>query len=269
MPNPKVVLVAGSGHGGTTILNMMLGQHPAIFATGKLRGFPHGGLFVEGNICSCGKAAASCPFWAEVRSRFQPSLDLADHKRIPQLFQIISDLSKKTFVGDVTHNVGYAEQLLRVPGIDLYLVHVVRDGRGVVYSRIRKDYRIGRLKKVGWKHLRRVITVSRRWAWHVKQFGRLERELGSKAVRISYEKLCSDPRPTLDKVGKCLDLDFTAIGERLGAGGAFQPIPHLIRGNAVLRTKTDIVLRHDTAYQTAMPRLDLVTFQIASKLPVF
>lgn len=250
-------------------MNMALGQHPAIFATGKLRDFPHGGLFIEENICSCGEPATTCPFWIKVRERYLPFQEGADRKRIPQLFQIITDLSTREFVGDVTHNVGYAEQLMRTPGIDLYLVHVVRDGRGVVYSRIRKDYRIGRLDKAGWKHVRRVITVSRRWAWHVKQFGRLERELDTKAVRISYETLCSDPRSALNKVGKCLNLDFTDIGEQLAAGQPFQPIPHLIRGNAVLRTKKDIVLRYDTAYRTAMPPLDLATFRIASKLPIF
>jgi hypothetical protein len=248
---------------------MMLGQHPAIFATGKLRDFPHGGLFIEENVCSCGEQAAACPFWGKVRERYQPFQDSPDSKKIPRLFEIVTEICGREFVGDVTHNVGYAEQLLRTPAIDLYLVHVVRDGRGVVYSRLRKDYRIGRLEKAGWQHLRRVITVSRRWAWHVKQFGRLERELGPRAVRISYEALCSDPRSTLGKVGKCLNLDFDTIGEALADGQPFQPLPHLIRGNAVLRTKKDIVLRHDTAYRTAMPRLDRISFKVASRLPVF
>jgi hypothetical protein len=63
-------------------------------------------------------------------------------------------------------------------------------------------------------------------------------------------------------------LNFTSIGERLADGQPFQPIPHLIRGNAVLRTKKDIVLRHDTAYRTAMAPLDRIVFQIASKMPL-
>ena len=269
MAKPKVVLIAGSGHGGTTILNMILGQHPDIFATGKLRDFPHGGLFVKDNICSCGAAATDCTFWKEVRAKYAPYEEQPEEKRIPELFRIISALSAVPFVGDVTHNLGYAQQLMRIPGIDLYLVHVVRDGRGVVYSRTRKDYRIGRLGDSRWQHFRRLITVSRRWSWHIKHFGLLERKLGDKSVRVSYEQLCSDPRAALAPVGNCLDLDFDEIGERLGSGQSFQPIAHLIRGNAVLRTKRDVVLRHDTAYLEEMPRLDRVTFSIASKLPVF
>jgi len=269
MTQPKVVLIAGSGHGGTTILNMILGQHPDIFATGKLRDFPDGGLFVDDNVCSCGEAAAACPFWADVRARYAPYQEQSEADRIPKLFQIVSDLSKIPFVGDVTHNLGYAEQLQRIPGIDLYLVHVVRDGRGVVYSRTRKDHRIGRLGSSRWQHFRRVITVSRRWSWHIKHFAALERKLGSKSVRIGYEQLCSDPRSALGPVGTCLGLDFTEIGENLGSGQPFKPLAHLIRGNAVLRTKKNVVLRHDTAYLREMPRLDRATFRIASKLPVF
>jgi len=269
MAKPKVVLIAGSGHGGTTILNMILGQHPGIFATGKLRDFPHGGLFVDDNICSCGTAAAACPFWAQVRNRYAPYQERPESERIPKLFQIVSELSNTPFVVDVTHNVGYGEQLQRISGIELYLMHVVRDGRGVVYSRIRKDHRIGRLGKSRWQHFRRVITVSRRWAWHIKHFAALERKLGDKAVRISYEQLCSDPGSALTPVSECLGLDFTEVGTHLGSGQPLRPMAHLIRGNAILRTKQDVVLRHDTAYLDEMPSLDRLIFGIASKLPVF
>ncbi len=266
MTKPKIVLVAGSGHGGSTILNMILGQHPSVFATGKLRNFPAGGLFVSENVCSCGIQAETCEFWTQVRKRFLPYQDGRDPVRYAELFRIIAELSGRAYVGDVTHNVGYAQLLLDVAEIDLYLVHVIRDGRGVVNSRIRKDYRIGVLKERDWKHFRRVIKVSRRWAWHRRQFARLERKLGSRAVRISYEALCQDPLSTLLPVGQCLGLDFDAIGRSLGAGEPLQRMPHLIRGNAVLRSRSDVVLRHDAGYLTEMSLLDRATFQVASHL---
>lgn len=269
MQKPKVVLVAGSGHGGTTISNMILGQHPAIFATGKLRDFPNGGLFVEDNICSCGANATACPFWTDVRKAFEPYQQQPEDVKIPALFRVISQLSATPFVGDVTHNVGYAQQLQRISSLDLYLVHIVRDGRGVVYSRIRKDQRIGRLGAFPWQRLRRVVTVSRRWSWHVKRFSELERRLGNKAVRVRYEELCRDPSSALLPIGRCLGLDFADIGERLGSGQPLQRISHLIRGNAVLRSSNNVVLRHDRAYLREMPRLDRAAFEVASRLPVF
>jgi len=249
MQKAKVVLIAGSGHGGTTIANMILGQHPDIFATGKLRDFPHGGLFISENVCSCGAAADACPFWRDVRSRYQPFQDQAEQEKLPQLFNIVTELSGRSFTGDVSHNVGYAKQLLNTPGIDLYLVHIVRDGRGVVWSRVRKDMRIGRLNKGFWQRLKRVMTVSRRWKWHIREFAKLERQLGDKSVRVSYETLCQDPLSALRPVGQMLGLDFDNIGSQLGSGQPFIPLPHLIRGNAVLRTKKDVVLKYDAAFR--------------------
>lgn len=269
MSRPKVVLIAGAAHGGTTITNMMLGQHPDIFATGKLRNFPHGEVFTEANVCSCGAPAADCPFWLELRRQYRPVQDRPEQEKLPRLYDLITQLSGRPFVGDVTHNVGYAQLLQSIGGIDLYLVHVVRDGRAVVYSRIRKDLRTGVLGTSGWQRMRRVARVSRRWVWQIKQYARLEKQLGAKAVRVSYEDICSNPRAALRPVGDCLGLDFDAIGERLGGGQPFELVPHMIRGNQKLRAKNNVVLRHDTAYLSEMPRLDRATFQVASRMPVF
>jgi len=267
MTKPKVVLIVGSAHGGTTILSMVLGQHSDIFVTGKLRNFPHGDVFGEDNVCSCGTLAQSCPFWSEIRQQFGPLQDMPDQQKIPQLFQLISRVSGMPFVCDVSHNVDYARQLADTGGIDLYLVHVVRDGRGIVHSRIRKDYRIGRLKSSFLGRISRVFTVSRRWLWHRREFTQLEKKLGAKAVYIQYEELCRDPRAALQPVGDCLGLDFSEIGKSLGDGELFKRVPHLLRGNQVLRSSSDIVLRHDTAYRTAMSWSDRTIFRLATLLP--
>jgi hypothetical protein len=278
MTRPKVALVAGSAHGGTTIANLMLGQHPEIFATGKLRDFPHGDVFSPDKVCalgdrscwecSCGELAMHCPFWKEVRERYARFADRPVDERLPELFSIIIEMSGRSFVGDVTHNVGYARQLMENRGIDLYLIHLVRDGRGVVNSRLRKDYNMGLLGKTGWRHTRRVIKLSRRWVWQHHALAGLERQLGPKAVRISHEDLCTIPRATLQRIGDCLGLDFDSIGAALGAGDPFKPVPHLIRGNANLRLGKEVALRYESTFLTEMSGMDQTIFRLASKVPV-
>jgi len=266
MSKPRVVLIAGAAHGGTTISNMVLGQHHDIFPTGKLRGFPQGGMFGEHNVCSCGTRAAECTFWSRIRSEFAPWQDRPEAQRIPVLYRLISEASGRPFVGDVTHNVAYARLLQSLRDIELYLVHLLRDGRGVVYSRIRKDQRIGVLDDSGWQRLRRVARVAGRWASQTRQFAQLEHDLGQRAARIRYEELCRDPHAALAPVGSCLGLDFDAIGRRLGNGEAMQPVPHMLRGNVRLRARGDVVLRRDTTYLSEMPRLDRLTFHVASRM---
>jgi len=266
MEKPKVVLVAGSPRGGTTISNMLLGQHPAIFPTGSLQGFPDAGeIFDESNICSCGELARECPFWSGVRERYLPLQQLPDAEKLPHLFGMIAEHSGRTFVADMTHNMTYATELLGITGIDVYLVHVIRDGRGVVHSRLRRDYRVGRLKSFGWRHVKRVIGVSRHWRKHVEQFAQLERQLGPKAVRVSYEALCADPASALRPVGECLGLDFDAVGTQLGESRQMQRAPHLLRGNPLLRRSDEIVLRYDDRFRREMSRLDRAVFALASR----
>jgi hypothetical protein len=266
MPKPRVILIAGAAHGGTTIANMILGQHPEIFATGKLRGFPEGGMFSERNVCSCGDKAATCRFWSDIRTQFQAYSGMPDQEKFPALYRLISELSGRQYIGDVTHSVAYAEMLHGLKGIDLYLVHLVRDGRGVVYSRIRKDIQAGSLGDSAWQRLRWVAKVSKRWSSQVGHLGRLEKALGAKAVRVSYEALCKDPQASLSRIGSSLGLNFGMIGQRLADGQPMLPMPHMLRGNAKLRARNDVVLRRDVAYLSEMPRIDQATFHLVSKL---
>ena len=279
MRRPKVALILGAPHGGTTIANLMLGQHSAVFATGKLRNFPHGDVFSEHKVaapgdtsydkCTCGELARECPFWLKIREQYRPYEDKPEQEKTPQLFNLILDLSGSEYVGDVTHNADYAQQLMDIPEIDLYLIHIVRDGRGVVFSRLRKDYKLGVLQQQrGWEHIKRVFTVSRRWAGQNREFSRLVEKLGPKGVEISYEDMCRDPRTALKTIGACLNLDFTAIGEQLASGQPFKKPPHLIRGNARLRQERTIILRYSPGYLSEMSLLDRVVFQLATKLPL-
>jgi len=270
MKRTKVVLVAGSPRGGTTIANMVLGQHPQIFATGSMRDFPEGGrLFDHDNICSCGQPADGCPFWTEIRQEYLPFQHQHDRDKVPKLFAAMARVSGRTFIGDVTHNLQYANYLLDIPGLDVHLVHIVRNGHGVVFSRIREDYRSGRLTRLGWRHFRRVIRVSRHWARHVHQFTKLEKRLGERAVRVNYDHLCRHPAAALRPVGQCLGIDFDAIGDRLGRSEPLHTIPHLIRGNPRLRQKKDVVLRYDSSYRTELSLLDSMLLQVVAHTPMF
>lgn len=262
---PKVVLIAGSAHGGTTITSLILGQHPEIFVTGKLRGFPAGSLFEAENLCSCGEKADACEFWLKVRERYATVQELPDSERIPRLYELISNESGRTFTGDVTHSLKYARTLQALEGIDLHLVHVVRAAPAVVFSRIRKDYREQRLTGSDWRRVRRVIQASRRWRRHLDGFGELERNLGPRAVRIRYEALCTEPGDTLADIGRTLGLDFGDVAESLKRGESLRQVPHLLRGNVSLRKQKEIKLHQDHAYRSEMKQLDRMLVSVFAR----
>ena len=65
MKLPSVVYIVGYGRSGSTILDIILGQHADIFSAGELRNLTTRAW--QGNeYCSCQSSLQSCPFWSEV-----------------------------------------------------------------------------------------------------------------------------------------------------------------------------------------------------------
>ena len=64
---PGMIYIAGYGRSGSTILDVLLGNHPDIFGAGELNK-----LFVlhrQADVCSCGSPLRACEFWRAVLDR--------------------------------------------------------------------------------------------------------------------------------------------------------------------------------------------------------
>jgi hypothetical protein len=118
-----------------------------------------------------------------------------------------------------------------MPGIDLYLIHLVRDGRGVTTSHKkswRKDLQAGVTRDVKrrsvWETAARwvLVNLATEWARFLLR--------SEKSVRLRYEDYVADPKEASDKIGQMVDLDFTEVSSTVSAGGALQA-GHNIAGN--------------------------------------
>jgi hypothetical protein len=64
---PGLVYVAGLGHSGSTLLDLLLGAHPAIISPGELeRLSPLEARGVPARPCACGAVVSECPYWRAV-----------------------------------------------------------------------------------------------------------------------------------------------------------------------------------------------------------
>ncbi|HEY1488953.1 MAG TPA: sulfotransferase, partial [Micromonosporaceae bacterium] len=158
---------------------------------------------------------------------------------------------------------------LRWSGIDLRVVHVVRDSRGVAYSwtkrvaRPEAEVRVGRPESAPEPDLapRHDDEMTRYspgrsavlWTAHNAAFGMLSR-CGVPVRRVQYERLISDPRATVASIAA-----FAGIG--VGAGDlAFLTDRtvtldqcHSAAGNPMRFVTGEIPLRHDDAWLAALP----------------
>ncbi len=270
MNKTKVLLIAGAAHGGTTITSILLGQHPQLFVTSKMRGFARGDRFDENNFCSCGERTVECSFWREVRERFKSVQETRDLDRLTRLYRILSDVSARPYVVDVTHNPADVERFLGPTELDFRLLHVYRDLEAVVYSRLRKDYQIGRVKESGPIRLFRVAKVARHWKRQRRRFLQAERSLDGRALRVDYQQLCQEPHGILEQVGSFMDVDFSEVCDDLLLGEPLGQPFHFIRGNIKLRSKhqeqKQIRLRYDDSYLTEMPPIERLLSRVCGRL---
>lgn len=168
----RVLYVAGSGRSGSTLLARLLDQVDGVFAPGELRYVWQRGL-IEDRFCSCGQRFGACPFWSKTldqafggrdgvdphaMSRAQRSVTRARHlprallatrqpagaKRLGSyaaavagLYRAIQDVSGADVIVDSSKLPTYGHLLTSIPGIDVRVVHLVRDPRAAAYSWLR------------------------------------------------------------------------------------------------------------------------------------
>jgi hypothetical protein len=276
---------------GSTILDIILGNHEQIESVGELRSLASIG-WLGAEVCSCGQPAASCEYWLEVRRRWQdrvggdkvarlaelqnqferirsfPILFAASLVRTPAfreyatltaaLYSAIAEVSGIRIVVDSTKYPGRALALSRMSGITLRLVHLVRDGRGVVWSVHRKanvdlqgnvvDIAPGSVAKTTTRQWLRVNLVSSL----VAAVG------GARSIRVRYEDFVVKPEHELGRIGELVGVDFDALAKKLIDGEPLHSA-HMIAGNRV-RHSGAIRLKADLEWREKLPDEDRRAF---------
>jgi len=77
MKNYKIIFILGTGHSGSTLIDMILGTSPETFSAGELAFFSHyvtqtPHKKIDKNIgytCTCGKSVQDCSFWKRVNKK--------------------------------------------------------------------------------------------------------------------------------------------------------------------------------------------------------
>jgi hypothetical protein len=99
-----------------------------------------------------------------------------------------------------------------MPDVDLRTVHLVRDSRGVAHSWQRKKLK----PEIHWKkeYIRRYTPARSALEWNLRNImADLLNQFCNRSIRISYEHLVNNPRPTMSRILNELanlesDLDF-------------------------------------------------------------
>lgn len=232
---PKVVFVMGSGHSGSTILGVALGNCAGMFYAGELDNWlTRSGVSVLGG-------PERTRFWTAVREQVKDADDLFGvdaqlylerssaalritkaglrrrlrkrYRRVTEdLYRAIAREANVTHVVDTAHFPLRARELQALDGIDLYLVFLIREPQAVVSSFIRYINR----NDLAERRFRILVTNADLWLTHALSVFVYLRQRRDRRMIVRHEDFLADPEAVLRRVLEHVDSpaavpDLTAL----------------------------------------------------------
>jgi len=281
--NVRVLAIVGSDRSGSTVLDNVLGGIPGVFSAGEVRYLWQRGL-VERRLCGCGVEIPDCPVWSRViagvpaatmdSSALLPALAmlrtrhlatpampvlgrghrdrlaaLAD--RVAPLYHALGSVTDAEVIVDSSKRPTWARLLALMDGVDVRIVHLIRDPRAVAHSRKRFKLQLDTRERRAMS-VNRPATSALYWtAWNLAATG-LRRRLPY--LRLRYEDVMADPVATVDAI-----CHFAGVDGRhpdLGPSGVVLRMTHTVSGNPSRFRQGPVELRVDNAWRSEQSRGD-------------
>jgi len=292
----KILYLMGAGHVGSTVIDVVIGAHPRIESLGEAWKLP--GAWADpasDRVCACGTAIRACAFWREARgvwaelvgdddvaryvasmgrfegsrsawprllqSQLRPTAEFLEYlRRNRALYEAVRRVGGKPMVVESSLSPRRAYVLATTPGIELYLVHLVRDGRGVIWSHqnpakraVRKSFR----PAPAWQTTRYWVSANLQSAY---VYSRLPPE---RRMRLRYEDFATDPDAALVRLGRFVGEDLSGLLTPDRAIRQPAPVRHTPGGNRV-RLMKEVQVRKDFGWMEHLPAKDRALFWLCA-----
>ena len=282
---PRVLFIGGYARSGSTVLDIMLGQTEGFCSVGELRFIWQRG-FVEDQRCGCGESFSRCPFWTRVIDvafgtegidvedvlRWQDRVDrwwrapqLAGFARgsiatdlerylrtLQRLYGAIAHVSGAQVLVDSSKDASHG-YLLRAmgDGLDVRVVHLVRDSRAVAYSLCeRRKFDPGSGRELGGHTYLHAVAG---WGATNLLVEGLRAGREHPYLRVSYERFAAAPRESVREIVAFVGGDAETVAQRDGEielGSEH----HTVAGNPMRFERGTVRIRPDEEWREAMTR---------------
>jgi len=283
----KVLFIAGSGRSGSTILSRILGQFDGFFFAGEICKIWRYGL-MENRICGCGLPFKECSFWTNIidnafgglgkingqeiyglrqRSAYMRHIPLMlipkGMSLLSPQFQRFQNVLEKLYhsiqsqvgckvIVDCSKSASYGYILNSIESIDMYIVHLVRDPRGVANAKLEKKLyqpNNGTPVYTGQADVFKSAII-----WDVQNFAieAFWKKLGERYIRIHYEDFCNHPEDSVSRIMEMLKEDKTGspfIGQRCVK---LDQNTHTAAGNPVRFDSGEVEIKPDMAWRKGL-----------------
>jgi UDP-N-acetylglucosamine transferase subunit ALG13 len=284
---PRIAFLGGFGRSGSTLLERMLNEVPGVTAIGESVHLWQRGLR-DDERCGCGEPFSRCPHWQAVgvaafggwdqldsdhvlalkaavdRTRHVPRLaapaasakqaravdEYCDLYR--RLYRGVAAVTGDTVLVDASKHASLAFALRRAADLDLRVLHMVRDSRGVAHSWSKQVRRTEITDGEAYMPRYSPAQAAVLWTANNALFDVLGR-LGTPVHRLRYEDLLAAPARVIADVLAYLGLpaDDETL-DFLGSDSADLRASHTIGGNPMRFSTGRLSLRTDEAWRREM-----------------
>ncbi len=248
----KIAYIASCTHSGSTLINRVLGAHPDAVTLGSVKKLDK--IMHERLECFCGAPnLLECPFWSKIdaelknQGRSLNSLCLRTRKnsRFEEdnlaLFSAIQKATGAKVLVDSSRRSSRLQRLAKISELEVVPVHLYKTPIAQAGSWRKRGRNLSRFVFDYWRRNARILYACRN---------------DPKAVMLSYEYFCQNPKSELSRLFSVFGLDVDP--EVLKSWGA-QPI-HTLGGNQMkFNTSSEIYL--DEGWRKALNPLEVKIMQ--------
>lgn len=284
--------IGGLGRSGSTLLERIAACFDGVVVLGEVVHAWERGVR-DDELCGCGQRFSRCPFWQEVgqvafggwrlsdaddmrrlrsaidRTRHIPRLvcgrasttfaaDLREYgERFAAIYQAAAQVRNATVVIDSSKHASTALVLRRTAELDLRVVHMVRDSRGVAYSWTKRMHRPEAHEGSDIELMHRYEPWRAALIWNTQNaaFAALART-AIPVWRLYYEQLLDDPVQTVEQLAEFFDIRGQSVRDFVSATEVRVGPTHQIAGNPSRFHSGTVPLRRDDEWRHALPSGD-------------
>jgi len=286
----RVLFIGGAGRSGTTLVERVLARLDGVTAMGEVMHLWQRGV-AENQLCGCRLPFHECEVWTRAGREAYGGWDGVDPERmnylkhrvdralrIPELvaspssrfrsqtteyattfgriYRAVSEVTNAEIVIDSSKQVSLPFALRRDSSLDVVVLQIIRDPRGVAHS---WSTRVPRPEITGGTVLMPRYTATQSaasWAIHNAGFGALGLA-GIRRLIVRYEDVMSDPAGTVERIAGRLGVVPTAqLRSELNAGYVDLDVDHTAAGNPMRFAVGPTRLHPDTKWHTRMADTD-------------